>query len=72
MCYAENGENQFHCIFGSDGICYMVHPSDPASALVALGASVRIVGSLGSRVVPMEEFYVSPGQDAQKDNYRNN
>ncbi len=68
MCYAENGENQYHCIFGGGGICYIVHPSDPSSALVALGASVRIVGQLGSRVVPLDKFHLSPGQDAQKEN----
>jgi xanthine dehydrogenase YagS FAD-binding subunit len=67
MCYAENGENQYHCIFGSDGLCYIVHPSDMAPALVALGAKVRIGGPGGARTVPMEEFHVRPAVDVQKE-----
>ena len=67
MCYAENGENQYHCIFGGDGLCYIVHPSDTAPALVALGAKVRIAGPGGARMVPMEEFYVRPAVDVQKE-----
>ncbi len=67
MCYAENGENQYHCIFGSDGLCYIVHPSDTAPALVALGAKVRIAGPGGARTVAMEEFHVLPGVDVQKE-----
>jgi len=67
MCYAENGENQYHCIFGSDGLCYIVHPSDMAPALVALGAKVRFAGPGGARTVPMEEFYVRPAVDVQKE-----
>jgi xanthine dehydrogenase YagS FAD-binding subunit len=65
-CYAVGGENQFHCLFGGD-MCYIVHPSDTAPALVALGASARIVGQRGTRTVPMEHFHVSPGQDVQRE-----
>ncbi|HEX9258916.1 MAG TPA: FAD binding domain-containing protein, partial [Acidimicrobiales bacterium] len=34
-CFAYEGENQYHCIFGGD-LCYIVHPSDTAPALAAL------------------------------------
>ena len=47
-CFAETGENQFHAILGWDR-CYMVHPSDTAAALVALGARVTIAGRQGRR-----------------------
>jgi len=47
-CYALQGENQYHCIFGGDR-CYMVHPSDIAPALLALNARARIVGPQGER-----------------------
>jgi xanthine dehydrogenase YagS FAD-binding subunit len=67
MCYAENGQNQYHCIFGSDGLCYIVHPSDTAPALVALEAKVRITGPGGSRTVSMDDFHVRPGVDVQKE-----
>jgi len=66
-CYAENGENQYNCIFGSDGICYIVHPSDTAPALLALGASVRIAGPGGARRVSMDKFHVRPAVDVQKE-----
>lgn len=67
MCYAENGENQYHCIFGSDGLCYIVHPSDTAPALVALEAKVRIAGPGRTRTVPIDEFYVRPAEDVQRE-----
>ena len=61
-CFAAEGENQFHCIFGGE-VCFYVHPSDAAPALVALEAVVRIVGPSGSRSVPIEAFFVPPGKD---------
>jgi len=41
-CYAIEGNNQFHSIFGGsvEGGCYAVHPSDTAPALVALNAEI--------------------------------
>ncbi len=42
-CYAMEGENRYHSIFGGtvqDG-CYAVHPSDTAPALIALGGRVN-------------------------------
>ena len=38
QCFSFAGENQFHAIFGG-GPSYIVHPSDTAPALVALGAT---------------------------------
>ena len=61
-CYAFEGENQFHCIFGGE-VCFYVHPSDTAPALVALDAVVRIAGPAGARSVPAAEFFVPPGKD---------
>jgi len=58
-CFAETGENQFHAILGWDR-CYIVHPSDTASALVALGARVAIAGPKGRRTIPLESFFVLP------------
>jgi xanthine dehydrogenase YagS FAD-binding subunit len=66
MCYALGGENQYHCIFGG-GACVIVHPSDLAPALVALDATVRIVGPKGARVLPLEKFFVLPDQDVHKE-----
>lgn len=61
-CYAAEGENQFHCLFGGD-VCFYVHPSDTAPALVAFDAAVRIAGKQGSRSVPVAQFFVAPAVD---------
>jgi xanthine dehydrogenase YagS FAD-binding subunit len=58
-CYAVMGENSRHCIIGGDP-CYIVHPSDPAVALLALDASVTILSGKKSRSVPLREFFVLP------------
>lgn len=65
-CYAVEGENQFHCIFGGDS-CFIVHPSDTAPALVALDATVQTEGPKGGRVIPAGEFHVPPSKDPQKE-----
>jgi xanthine dehydrogenase YagS FAD-binding subunit len=66
-CYAYQGENQFHCILGSGGICYITHPSDTAPALFAYEATLRIAGPRGTRLLPIEKFYVLPYQDVKKE-----
>ena len=65
-CYAAAGENQYHCIFGG-GPCFIVHPSDTAPALIVLGAAVQVVGPRGTRRVPLEEFYVLPEADVERE-----
>lgn len=67
MCYALAGENQYHCIFGSDNKCCIVYPSDMAPMLVALDAEAKISGPGGDRVVPMGKFYVLPGDNVEKE-----
>src|SRR5262245_59882375 len=66
-CFSLSGENQFHAIFGG-GPSYIVHPSDTAPALVALGAQFRIVQPEGERTVPAEQFFVLPKQNALREN----
>ena len=66
-CYSIAGENAFHAIFGG-GPSYIVHPSDTAPALVALGATFRIAGPAGERTVPAAEFFVLPKDDASREN----
>jgi len=65
-CYALGGENQYHCIFGGSA-CVMVHPSDTATALVALGAQVAIAGPRGTRTLPLEAFFVLPEKDVTRE-----
>ncbi len=66
LCYALAGENEYHAIVGG-GPCHIVHPSDTAPALVALGAAARIVGPGGNRSVPLERFYVLPKEDVTRE-----
>jgi xanthine dehydrogenase YagS FAD-binding subunit len=67
VCYAVDGENQYHCIFGG-GPCYIVFPSDTAPALAAHGAHLRLAGPDGTRVVSVEEFYRLPRENAEREN----
>jgi xanthine dehydrogenase YagS FAD-binding subunit len=60
------GENEYHCLLGG-GPCFIVHPSDTATALVALNASLRITGQKGSRTVPVEQFHVLPSSDVHRE-----
>jgi xanthine dehydrogenase YagS FAD-binding subunit len=62
VCYAAEGENELHAIFGGTG-CYAVHPSDTASPLVALEARARIVRLDGERGVGLDALFVGPGDD---------
>ncbi len=67
QCFSVTGENQFHAIFGG-GPSYIVHPSDTAPALVALGAQLRIVGTSGERTVAAADFFTLPKQNAAREN----
>jgi xanthine dehydrogenase YagS FAD-binding subunit len=40
ICHAKAGQHREHAIFGNDR-CASAHPSDPAAALLALGARIR-------------------------------
>jgi xanthine dehydrogenase YagS FAD-binding subunit len=66
QCFAVGGENQNHAIFGG-GKCVVVHPSDTAPALLALGAKVRIAGAGASRVVPLSSFFVGPAVNVTRE-----
>jgi len=58
-CYAATGENKYHAIFGG-GPSYIVHPSDLAPMLVALGASVNVTGSDCKRTIALDKFFTLP------------
>lgn len=65
-CYAVEGENQYHAILGG-GPSYIIHPSDCAPALVALGATIEIAGAKGKRTVPAEKFFILPTDNVYKE-----
>ncbi len=67
FCFAYDGENEYHAILGG-GPCYIVHPSDSAVALMALGAIVHVASQSGERAVPIDEFFVLPAQRIDSEN----
>jgi xanthine dehydrogenase YagS FAD-binding subunit len=67
FCFAVTGENQYHAVLGGE-LCYIVHPSDTAPALVALNASARIVGDGGERSLPFEQYFTGPRIDVKREN----
>jgi len=54
-CYALEGDNRYHSIFGGsvEEGCVAVHPSDTAPALIALDASIRT----SKRTIMAENFF---------------
>ena len=58
-CFAVEGENQYHAIFG-DGPCHIVHPSSLAVPVIAYGGRFRVVGPGGAREVDAGEFFQLP------------
>ena len=66
-CHAYDGENQYHAIL-EGGPCWIVHPSDPAVALLALDASIEVTWSSGSSTVPIAEFFVLPSERLDAEN----
>lgn len=66
-CFAVGGENQYHAIL-EGGPSYIVHPSDTAPALLALGADVRLVSARGQRTLRIDRFFVPPRQNVRREN----
>jgi xanthine dehydrogenase YagS FAD-binding subunit len=61
-CFAVDGENQYHAIFGG-GPCHIVHPSSLAVPAIALDARFRIVGPTGEREVAAADYYQMPDKN---------
>ncbi|MBM3776959.1 MAG: hypothetical protein FJW23_01805 [Acidimicrobiia bacterium] len=68
-CFAADGENQYHSIFGNDGPSKIVHPSSLAVPLVAYGARFRLASASGEREVAAADYFTLPSmQTVQKEN----
>jgi xanthine dehydrogenase YagS FAD-binding subunit len=68
-CFAVDGENQYHAIFGNDGPSHIVHPSSLAVPFVAYGARFRIVGPDGEREINAADYFTLPTiQNVLKEN----
>ena len=68
-CYAkeDDADNEFNAILGG-GPAYIVHPSNYATALVALSATIGITGPSGSREVASDDFFVLPSVRLTQEN----
>ena len=60
ICHAKAGQHREHAIFGNER-CASAHPSDPAAALLALGARVRT----NRRELPIRDLYRLPSEESR-------
>lgn len=67
-CSALEGDNRGHAVLGTSPSCVATHPSDPAVALVALGAVLELYGEDGRRTVPLDDFFRLPDDTPQTEN----
>jgi xanthine dehydrogenase YagS FAD-binding subunit len=65
-CYAQDGEHEYHALFGNS-TCAIVHPSSTATPLLAYGASVEVASKAGRRSLPLGQLFVAPEQDVQRE-----
>jgi xanthine dehydrogenase YagS FAD-binding subunit len=61
-CFAVDGENQYHAIFG-DGPCHIVHASSVAVPVLAYGGRFRVVGPSGEREIDAAEYFQTPDRN---------
>ncbi len=65
ICFAREGENKYHAIFG-DGPCHIVHPSNLAPALQVCNARMHVIG--GKRnTIDLDNLFHLPDQDAHSE-----
>lgn len=60
-CSALDGENRWHAVLGASDQCIASYPGDWATALIALDATVQILGSGGARSLPFAGLHRPPG-----------
>ncbi len=66
-CYAQEGENKYHAVL-DNSICAIVHPSAIGVALTAFGARLKITDGRKERDLAIEEFFVTPETDVEREN----
>ncbi|MDH6217987.1 FAD binding domain-containing protein [Streptomyces pseudovenezuelae] len=64
-CDARHGDNRMQAILGTSTHCVATHPSDLAVALVALDAVIQVRGLDGTRSIPVQDFFLRPGDTLQ-------
>jgi xanthine dehydrogenase YagS FAD-binding subunit len=61
-CDALDGFNRGHAVLGTSPGCIATYPGDLAVALTAFSANVVVEGDGGERRIPIEEFFLTPGE----------
>jgi xanthine dehydrogenase YagS FAD-binding subunit len=64
-CAALDGVNRTHAVLGTSGQCIATYPGDFAQALIALDATVEVVGRAGERTLPFAQLHKPPGDSPQ-------
>ena len=66
FCYAVLGGSDLHAIF--DGAaCFAVQPSDTATALSALNATIVVASPSGTKEIGVDDFFVGPHTDYHRE-----
>lgn len=60
-CAAIGGHNRLHAVLGTSETCIASYPGDFAQALIALDATVDLIGPDGARTIPFAELHRPPG-----------
>src|ERR1700731_2656614 len=66
-CPAITGHNRTLAILGTSEHCIATNPSDMCVALTALEANIHIQGTKGERSVPIDEFFLLPGDTPHRE-----
>jgi xanthine dehydrogenase YagS FAD-binding subunit len=66
-CSAIGGFNRTLAILGTSEHCIATNPSDMSVALTALEAVIHIQGTKGERSVPIDEFFLLPGDTPHRE-----
>jgi xanthine dehydrogenase YagS FAD-binding subunit len=66
-CFALDGENRYHAVFAKGHPCVIVNPSTLAPALIALDASVTIIGGGKPTLVKVADFFHAPKSPSERE-----
>ena len=67
---AAEGDNRYHAILGNQGAAKFVSASRIAPALIALGATARVIGpdEAAEKFIPVEELFRTPRHEVEREN----
>jgi xanthine dehydrogenase YagS FAD-binding subunit len=67
---AAEGDNRYHAILGNQGAAKFVSASRIAPALIALGATARVIGpeEADEKFIPVEQLFRTPRHEGEREN----